>query len=122
VGLPWDTRFSTILTLGTGTGYTLIYGDFFGPGLSRVVNWEGFQSGTFPYQEWDLQLQKDFVFPGGARVGLILACFNVTNHMNVDPSSIDGFIPKNGTNPNFGTAGQLLTQPRRAQFGVTVGF
>ena len=42
--------------------------------------------------------------------------------MNVDPGSIDGFIPKNGTNANFGTGNALLTDPRRLQVGVLVGF
>ena len=30
--------------------------------------------------------------------------------------------PKDGTNPNFGTGGSLLTDPRRLQVGVLVGF
>jgi hypothetical protein len=121
VGLPWDTRLSTLITLGTGTGFTIINGDFFGPGLSQVLLYDGHVSGTFPYQSIDLQLQKDFPI-GPARVGFNIAVFNLTNHDNLDPGSIDGFIPKNGTNQNFGTAGALLTLPRRLQFGVTVGF
>jgi len=121
VGLPWDMNFSTLLTLGTGRGFTIINGDFFGPGLSQVLLYTGSQSGTFPYQSWDLQLQKDFLF-GPARFGVRASVFNVTNHMNVDPGSIDGFIPKNGTNANFGTGNALLTDPRRLQVGVLVGF
>jgi hypothetical protein len=122
VGLPWDLRFSTILTLGTGTGFTVINGDFFGPGLSQVLLYTGQPSGTFPYQSWDLQLQKDFYVTGSAHVGLIASVFNVTDHANIDPGSIDGFIPKNGVNQNFGTGGALLTLPRRFQFGLNVGF
>lgn len=121
VGLPWDTRLSTLITLGTGRGFTVINGDFFGPGLSQVLLYEGSQSGTFPYQSWDVQLQKDFPI-GAARAGVIVGVFNLTNHANLDPGSIDGFIPKSGTNQNFGTAGALLTPPRRLQVGVTVGF
>jgi carboxypeptidase family protein/TonB-dependent receptor-like protein len=121
VGLPWDTRFSTLITLGTGRGYTIVNGDFFGPGLSQVLLYEGTQSGTFPEQSIDLQLSKDFLI-GPGRIGFTISVFNVTNHDNLDPGSIDGFIPKNGTNPNFGTAGALLTLPRRLQFGVNVGF
>ena len=121
VGLPWDTRLSTLITLGTGTGFNIINGDFFGPGLSQVLNYDGFQRGTFPYQDVDVQLQKDFPI-GPASIGFIVGVFNLTNHDNLDPGSIDGFIPKTGTNANFGTAGALLTLPRRLQFGVHVGF
>jgi hypothetical protein len=122
VGLPWSTRLSTLITLGTGTGYNIINGDFFGPGLSQVLNYDGFQKGTFPYQSWDVQLQKDFFITGTARVGVQVGVFNLTNHANIDPGSIDGFIPKTGTNTNFGTGGALLTLPRRLQLGVNVGF
>jgi hypothetical protein len=122
VGLPWDTRLSTLITLGTGTGYNIINGDFFGPGLSQVLNYDGFQKGTFPYQSWDVQLQKDFLLTGAARVGVQVGVFNLTNHANIDPGSIDGFVPKTGTNTNFGTGGALLTLPRRLQLGVNVGF
>ena len=121
VGLPYDFRLSTLLTLGTGTGFTIINGDFFGPGLSQVLLYTGRQSGTFPYESWDLQLQKEFPI-GPARAGFRVSVFNVLNHTNVDPGSIDGFIPKDGTNPNFGTGGSLLTDPRRLQVGVLVGF
>jgi hypothetical protein len=126
VGLPWDTRLSTLITLGTGTGYNLVYFDFFGPGLAKVLNYDGFQSGTFPYQDIDLQLGKDFQLGGGARVGLTVGVFNLTNHDNIDPGSINGnfFKGPNGPIPDqvFGTGGALLTQPRRLQLGLTVGF
>jgi len=122
VGLPWDVQFSTFLTLGTGTGFNIVNGDFFGPGLSQVLNYDGFLKGTFPYQSWDLQLQKDVYFTSYVRVGIVAAVFNVTNHMNVNPASVDGFIPQNGTNANFGTAGELLTPPRRLQVGLNFGF
>jgi len=122
VGLPFDVQLSTLLTLGTGTGYNLIFGDFFGPGLSKVLNFEGFQSGTFPYQDWDVQLQKDVYLTAAARVGVRVGVFNVTNHDNIDPGSIEGFIPRDGNAPNVGRGRSLLTQPRRLQVGVNVGF
>ena len=126
VGLPWDTRLSTLITLGTGTGYNVVYFDYFGPGLAKVLNYDGFQSGTFPYQDIDLQLGKDFQLGGGARVGFTVGVFNLTNHDNIDPGSINGnfFKGPNGPIPDvvFGTGGALLTQPRRLQLGLTVGF
>lgn len=126
VGLPWDTRFSTLITLGTGTGYNIVYFDFFGPGLAKVLNYNGFQQGTFPYQSIDAQLQKDFPLGGGARVGVLVSVFNLTNHANIDPGSINGNFFKGSSGPVpdqvFGTGGALLTQPRRLQLGLTVGF
>ena len=126
VGLPWDTRFSTFITLGTGTGYNIVHFDFFGPGLAQVLNYEGFQKGTFPYQSFDAQLEKDFLITGTARVGVVVSGFNLTNHANIDPGSINGnfFKGPNGPIPDvvFGTGTQLLTQPRRLQLGLTVGF
>jgi hypothetical protein len=126
VGLPWDTRFSTFITLGTGTGYNLVYFDFFGPGLAKVLNNNGFQNGTFPYQSFDAQLEKDFFVSGTARVGFIVSGFNLTNHANIDPGSINGNFFKGSAGPVpdvvFGTGDRLLTQPRRLQLGLTVGF
>jgi hypothetical protein len=126
VGLPWDTRLSTLITLGTGLGYNLVYFDYFGPGLAKVLNYDGFQKGTFPYQDIDLQLGKDFQLGGGARVGFTVGVFNLTNHDNIDPGSINGnfFKGPNGPIPDVvnGTGGALLTQPRRLQLGLTVGF
>jgi hypothetical protein len=126
VGLPWDSRFSTFITLGTGTGYNLVYFDYFGPGLAKVLNYNGFQSGTFPYQSIDVQLQKDFVIAKTSRIGFTVSVFNVTNHTNIDPGSINGnfFKGPNGPIPDvvFGTGSSLLTQPRRLQLGLTAGF
>jgi len=120
VGLPWDLQLSALLQIGTGVGFTVIDGSFFGPGRDRVRLYDGTQSGTLPFQQYDLALQKDFYFTQAARVGARAGVFNVTNHNNY--GCFDGFIPKTGTNANFGTPDCLITQPRRFQFGLNVGF
>ena len=126
VGLPWDVRLSTLLTLGTGVGFSIFdASNGFGPNQFKVKLYEGTppNAGTFPYQTWDLSLQKDFYVTQAAHVGVNAGLFNVTNHNNY--GCYDGFIaPKTDPkpNPNFGTPGCLVTQPRRLQLGLNVGF
>jgi hypothetical protein len=120
VGLPWDLQLSTLLQIGTGVGFNLTDGSFFGPGRDRIRLNDGKQSGTLPFQQYDLALQKDFYFTKAARVGARAGVFNVTNHNNY--GCFDGFIPKTGTNANFGTPDCLITQLRRFQFGLNLGF
>jgi hypothetical protein len=126
VGLPWDVRVSTLLTLGTGVGFT-ITDAFNGFGFNdfKVKLYEGTPTGggTFPFQTWDVSLQKDFYVTQTARLGARVGLFNVTNHNNY--GCYDGFIAPNtdpAPNANFGTPGCLITQPRRLQVGVAVGF
>ena len=126
VGLPWDVRLSTLLTLGTGVGFTIADASLgFGPNQFKVKLNDGTpaDAGTFPYQTWDLSLQKDFYVTQAAHVGVQGGLFNVTNHKNY--GCYDGFIaPKTDPqpNPNFGTPSCLITQPRRLQVGLNVGF
>jgi outer membrane receptor protein involved in Fe transport len=126
VGLPWDLRLSTLLTLGTGVGFTIAdASNGFGPNQFKVRLNDGTpaNAGTFPYQTWDLSLQKDFYVTQTAHLGVQGGLFNVTNHKNF--GCYDGFIaPKTdpSPNPNFGTPSCLITQPRRLQVGLNVGF
>jgi hypothetical protein len=126
VGLPWDVRLSTLLTLGTGVGFTIADASLgFGPNQFKVKLNDGTpaDAGTFPYQTWDLSLQKDFYVTQAAHVGVNAGLFNVTNHNNY--GCYDGFIaPKTDPQPNptFGTPSCLITQPRRLQVGLNVGF
>jgi len=126
VGLPWDVRLSTLLTLGTGVGFTIAdASNGFGFNQFKVRLYDGTPTGggTFPYQTWDLSLQKDFYVTQTAYLGARAGVFNVTNHKNY--GCYDGFIaPKTdpAPNPNFGTPGCLVTQPRRLQIGLNVGF
>jgi len=121
VGLPFDVRASTLITLGTGLPYTILDASlgFDRPQFKLTLN-GGRQPGTFPYQSWDLRLQKDIPI-GRARIGLVAEGFNLTNHNNY--GCFEGFISKlPEVNPNFGKPSCLVTDGRRAQFGVNIGF
>jgi carboxypeptidase family protein len=126
VGLPWDVRVSTLLTLGTGVGFTIQDSRLgFGFNQQKILLNEGTPTGggTFPYQTWDLSLQKDFYVTQAAYLGVRAGVFNVTNHKNY--GCYDGFLAPltdPAPNANFGTPGCLVTQPRRFQFGLNVGF
>jgi hypothetical protein len=124
LGLPWDVRLSTFLVLGSGLGYTIQDSSLgFGPGQTKILLFTGKQTGTFPYQEWDVQLGKDFFVTQNAHLGVRAGVFNVTNHANY--GCFDGFIAPltdPGPNKNFGKPGCTVTQPRLLQVGATVGF
>jgi hypothetical protein len=122
LGLPWDVRASSLITLGSGLPYTIADASLgFGPNEFHLRLNEGRQTGTFPYQSWDLRLQKDFPIGARARIGLVAEGFNLTNHNNY--GCFEGFISKlPEVNPNFGKPNCLVTDGRRAQFGVNVGF
>ena len=127
VGLPWDITLSTLLQLGTGIGFTITDAtNGFDFGKFQVALFGGFQTEALnqsvPFQQWDLALQKDFYFARDYRVGVRASAFNVTNHNNY--GCFDGFIPPSGDPPNqnFGKPDCLITQPRRFQFGLQVGF
>jgi hypothetical protein len=129
LGLPWDLRFSTLLTLGSGLPYVIEDASLgFGPNEFRVRLFEGEQEGSFPfdapYQSWDLRLQKDFLIANLVSLGIIGEVFNVTNHSNF--TNFDGFIRRigdpAGPNPNFGKPREVATPGRRFQFGLNVAF
>ena len=122
VGLPWDVRLSTLFQVGTGVGFDVTDCSA-GYDLCKLKLTDGIQRGTLAFQSYDLGLQKDFYFTQAARVGVRGQVFNVTNHHNY--GCFDGFIKASNDpppNPNFGTPDCLITQPRRFQFGVTMGF
>ena len=65
VGLPWDMMATTLLQLGTGTGFTIQDAtNGFGFGEQRIALYGGFidetLGETFPFVQWDLALRKDF--------------------------------------------------------------
>ncbi|MEP6769661.1 MAG: TonB-dependent receptor [Acidobacteriota bacterium] len=121
VGLPFGVRASSLITLGSGLPYTVLDASRgFNRPEFRLTLYGGRQSGTFPYQSWDLRLQKDINI-GPAQIGLVAEGFNLTNHNNY--GCFEGFISKlPEVNPKFGKPSCLVTDGRRAQFGVNVGF
>jgi outer membrane receptor for ferrienterochelin and colicin len=75
--------------------------------------------GTFPYQNVDMRLRKDF--PNFGRtptaIGLTLDVFNTFNHAN-----LGCYNTGNPTDVNFGKAGCVVTDARRYQLGAEVDF
>jgi len=122
LGLPWDLRFSTLITLGSGLPYNLFDATAgFGPNEFRVRLNEGRQSGTFPYQSWDFRLQKDFLVARLVSVGVSGEVFNATNHDNF--GCFEGFIPPPpAVNARLGDPNCVTTPGRRFQFGLNVAF
>lgn len=121
VGIPWDVKLSTFLTLSSGLPFTIDDqsqgGDF--PKRRFILN-GGRQEGTFPFQQWDLQLQKNFSVTKEARFGVSAGVFNVTDHANY--GCFDGFIATlPSVNKRFGQPGCTVTSPRRLQLGFNLG-
>lgn len=122
LGLPWDVRFSTLITLGKGLPYSIFDASRgFGPNEFVLRLNGGEQDGTFPYQSWDFRLQKEFPIAGTVALGIVAEVFNATNHDNF--GCFEGFIARlPEVNARFGEPNCTVTQPRRLQFGLTVGF
>jgi hypothetical protein len=126
LGLPWDVRFSTLITLGSGLPYNLFDASRgFGPNEFRVRLNEGTQEGSFPfdaaYQSLDFRLQKDFLVANLVSVGVIGEVFNATNHTNF--GCFEGFIPPPPeVNARLGQGNCVTTPGRRFQFGLNVAF
>jgi hypothetical protein len=75
--------------------------------------------GTFPYQNIDMRLRKDFPSFGrtGMAFGLTLDVFNVLNRDNLGCYNVG-----NPNADNYGTAGCVVSDARRLQFGAEYNF
>ncbi|HLN80031.1 MAG TPA: TonB-dependent receptor [Thermoanaerobaculia bacterium] len=120
--LPWEFIFSTNIYWDSGVPYNVTSTNAPNAGYGEVFL-EPRGSRRLPhYYQWDLQLQKDFVF-GPLRFGLIGSVFNVLDteiELTRDGSVGLGTV-ENPTNArfNFPTSWQ---RPRRYEAGVRVEF
>ena len=75
--------------------------------------------GTFPYQNVDMRLRKDFPSFGRSltAVGVTFDLFNALNHAN-----LGCYNTGNPTDANFGKAGCVVTDARRYQLGAELNF
>lgn len=131
-GLPWDMKFSTTLTLGSGTGYTIIdQSNGTGPGEIQYRYYGGRPEqhsfiipGAFAYRSLDLRLEKSFQFGASQAFSLIGEVFNVFDYENYDPALYNGNIPGPGQPANslFGQPSELIEPGRRFQVGMTYSF
>jgi outer membrane receptor protein involved in Fe transport len=130
-GLPWELKLSTLVTLGSGTGYTINdQSRGTGPGEIQRRYFTGRpdkQSFVIPdawaYRSIDLRLEKGILF-GGRELKFVAEALNVFDYENYDPGSYNGNIPAPGEAPNesFGQPTALIEPGRRLQFGVTFSF
>lgn len=127
--LPLDIIASSLITLGSGTPFT-ITDESQGTGVNqrRVLRNEGRpeQFGfIFPdawaYRSVDVRLEKIFRVPGGQQVSFAAEAFNLFSFSNY--RDFDGYIPPlPDTNPNFGRPRAVIDPGRRLQFGLRYAF
>jgi hypothetical protein len=126
VGLPGNFRLSSILTLGSGTPFTVFdasqgFDRFqvrFGEGRAKERDFLGWKN--WVYRSFDMRL--DWEVPvGGTRIGLIGEVFNAFNWIN-EGCGFEGFVPPQPeVNQNFGK-GFCQFNTRRFQVGARVAF
>lgn len=115
-------QFSGLITLGSGnkqdigcparfcgTGY--IRGGFTPPRYGFII------PKAFAYRNVDVRLRKDFPNVSGTTLGVTLDVFNVFNFQN-----FGCFNTGSQTDPNFGTAGCVVSDPRRLEIGAAYSF
>lgn len=124
-GLPWDMRFSTTITLGTGAAFNVL--DFSqGFDLPAREQTRPFDRTIYPPKTWgfadrsvDFHLEKDFRVAGSVSVGLVGEIFNAFNWASY--GCLDNFIGPGG-NSNFGNPSCVINLPRREQVGLKINF
>ena len=122
VGLPLGLKLSTLITLGTGTPYTIIDDREPGSSLNRVRHQAGRPPGGLNYRQVDLRLEWDYALVGDYRVRASVEAINIFNFANF--ADYDGNIPADGpsANPTFGQPRQITGPTARWQFGLAMGF
>lgn len=130
-GLPRDFKLATLITLGSGTGYTIVDQSLgTGPGEIRYRYFTGRPDqasfvvpDAWAFRSVDLRLEKTFLF-GGRAFSVVAEAINIFDYENYDPRSYNGNIPAPGEppNPDFGRPTQLIEPGRRLQLGVRLDF
>jgi hypothetical protein len=125
VGLPWDFRFATQISLGTGGAFDVLD---FTQGFSlpdRLLTRPFSQSIRAP-KTWgfadrsvDFRLEKDVHVVSSVSVGVVGEIFNAFNWASY--GCLNNFIGPGG-NPSFGQPGCVLNLGRREQVGLKVNF
>jgi outer membrane receptor protein involved in Fe transport len=125
-GVPWDMRFSTSVTLGTG-GATPITD--FSKGFSLagrlqtgVIRGAVYptKSGGFGYRNVDFRLQKDFKSVGPTSITVLAEVFNAFNFTNY--GCLNNFVGDNNDRTTLGQPNCVVTLGRREQVGLRVNF
>jgi hypothetical protein len=124
-GLPFDLRFSTLVSLGTGAAFNVL--DFSqGFDLAARLRTHPFsrsiypkKTGGFADRSVDFRLEKTFGIVSGASIGVIGELFNAFNFHNY--GCLSNFVGPEG-NPNLGAPGCVINLGRREQLGLRVNF
>jgi hypothetical protein len=124
-GLPYDVRFSSILSFGSGGAANLL--DFSqGFSLANRLASRAYAKTLYPPKTWgfadrsiDFRLEKSFHVFGPASVGVIGEIFNAFDFHNY--GCLNNFLPPEG-NPSLGQPNCMVNLGRREQLGVRVTF
>ena len=125
-GIPWDVRFSTTVTLGTGGAQAIqdFSQGFDLKGRLATGVWRGAvyppKSGGFGYRNVDFRLQKDFGVVARTSITAIAEVFNAFNFTNYGCMSF--FLAPNDPRSNLGVPGCVVTLGRREQVGLKLNF
>ena len=123
VQLPYDFMLSSVVTLSSGGGFTVLdesRGSAIGQ--KQVLLFAGRPDEALAYRSADARLEKIFGVGGTRRVSVAGEAFNVFNASN--EACYEGFIPTlPAVNPDFGRASCVVdNSTRRFQFAVRYSF
>jgi outer membrane receptor protein involved in Fe transport len=122
VGLPWEMRFSTNVTLGTG-GATPITDFSQGFTLAGRLQTGVKRGAVYPdngYRNVDFRLSKDFNAVRGTTIGVIAEVFNALNATNY--GCLNDFVGDNNDRSTLGDPNCVVSLGRREQVGLRVTF
>jgi Carboxypeptidase regulatory-like domain/TonB dependent receptor len=125
-GIPFDLRFSTTITLGTGPATDVLdlsQGfDLAGHLKTGVLNSAVYPPKTwgFGYRDIDLRLEKDFATFGRSSVAVIGEVFNAGNFKNF--GCLSNFLGPGDNPANLGKPGCVVSLGRREQLGLKLNF
>jgi len=122
VGIPWDMRFSTNITLSSGGAKPITD---FSKGFSLAGRLEtGVKRGAkYPkngFRDVDFRLTKDFQAVRGTTIGVIAEVFNAFNFTNY--GCLNDFVGDNNDRTTLGAPNCVVSLGRREQLGLKVSF
>jgi outer membrane receptor protein involved in Fe transport len=121
-GIPWDMRFSTSVTFGTG-GATPITDFSQGDSLAGRLATGIKRGAVYPdkgYRDVDFRLSKDFAAVRGTTVGVIAEIFNAFNYANY--GCLNDFVGGNNDRRTLGNPNCVVSLGRREQVGLRITF
>jgi hypothetical protein len=121
-GIPWDMRFSTSVTLGSG-GATPITDFSKGFSLAGRLQTGVKRGAVYPkngFRNVDFRLTKDFNAVRGTTVAVIAEVFNALNFTNY--GCLNDFVGDNNDRSTLGNPNCVVSLGRREQVGLRLTF